>query len=120
MFWILIMELWAVNEEKLQFYNEDEYRHDLKQELAMFQLLKEIYMAKIERITKFEEKKKSAFTFEQNLAKMAQGSDILSKIQNKIREDAEGAASGRQDLNAPNLGVDSARSISSSAFKPNV
>ncbi len=85
--WIIVMELWAVTEEKLQFYTDPEYKHDLSKEFVMYQLLKDIYTAKIDRVSKFDERKKSAFAFEQNFSKMTQGTDLLSKIQSKIRED---------------------------------
>jgi len=85
----MIFELFAINEEKMQFCTEADYKHDLSREFGMYSLLKELFTGKIDRISKFDEKKKSAFALEQNFAKMTQGTDLLSKIQSKIREESD-------------------------------
>ncbi len=83
----MIMDLWAINEERLQFVSDTEYKHDVSKELGLFQQLKELYGAKIEKMSRFDEKKKSAFAFEQNFNRATQGTDLLQKIQMKMREE---------------------------------
>lgn len=79
--------MWSINEEKMQFNVDREFKHDIIKELEMFRILKELFTAKLDKISKLDEKKKTAYTFEQSFTKAAQGSDIISKIQSKIRED---------------------------------
>ncbi len=87
MMWVMILELWCLNEEKLQFSSEQEVRHDVGKELAIFSLLKSMFATKLERLSRSDEKKKAALDFEKTLMKATEGTDLLAKMQNKLRED---------------------------------
>jgi hypothetical protein len=96
--WVLTIELWCINEEKLQFLTDDEYKHDVAKELGMFQQLKELFLVKMEKVSKFDAKKKSAYAFEQSFAKATQGTDLLSKIQSRIRDEGDATPAAKEAL----------------------
>jgi len=100
--WILVLEIWSMNEEKLQFSNENDLKHDLIKEMSVFSGLKKIFASKLEAMSRNIEKKKVAAQFEKTLMKATEGTDLLQKIQNKIREDdfAE-SPSEKQDPKSP-------------------
>jgi len=86
--WVLIIELWGINEEKQQFNTDPEFKHDLAKELYVYKQISDMFISKLENLKKLEDKKKAAATFEQTIAKATQGTDLLSKIQLKMREEA--------------------------------
>lgn len=82
--WILVLELWAVTEEKIQFSHDRDYKHDLIQEFAIYQGLKDLYLDKISRIEKKVEMRRQVGELEEDLAKISQKPEVMSKMKSKI------------------------------------
>ncbi len=87
--WIIILELWCANEETQQLNPDTSYRHDIARELGLFQQLAALFVDKLDKQAKLEDKKRAALVFEQTLAQATQGTDLLTKIQSKLREDVD-------------------------------
>ena len=84
-----MLELWCLNEENQQFNPDIEYKHHLDQEFEMYEILCGVFTKKLEKLSTLKEKKKAAQAFDQTLTKATKGTDLLSKIQTKMKEDIE-------------------------------
>ncbi len=88
----MALELWSINEEKQQFNTDPDFKHDIEKELSIYTQLGGLFAAKMDCMSKLEEKKRAAVTFEQTFARATEGTDLLSKIQDKMRQDADAAS----------------------------
>ena len=82
--WIVVLELWAITEEKTQFNHDKNYRHDVVQELSIYQSFRDLYMAKILRIEENIEKRKKVSELEEDFGKIAQKAGAMLKMKSQI------------------------------------
>ena len=82
--WVIIFEMWAINEEKQQFNSDSEYRHDLAEELLMFAKLRELYMKKFEYSAKVIKQRLETVIFERDFVEFTKDSEVLTRLQGKL------------------------------------
>lgn len=82
--WVIVLEMWAANEEKLQFSSDRECRHDLAQELAVFGKLRELFMPKLEYASRMVKRKLETVLFERDFAELAKDPELLARLQSKV------------------------------------
>jgi hypothetical protein len=82
--WIVVLELWAITEEKIQFNQDRDYRHDIVQELSIYQSFKDLYLAKILKIEQNIEKRRKVSELEEDFVKIAQKPGVMSKMKTQI------------------------------------
>ena len=68
--WVFILELWVINEEKLQFNTDPEIKHDLAIEFEIYKKLAELFAIKLNNQINLENKKKTVANLEQTLNKV--------------------------------------------------
>ncbi len=86
MVWILVLELWAVNEERIQLSKEPTVKHELSTEFAVYQQLGDMLASKLEATCKMAEKNMNTLMVSQNLTKTAAGVNL---VRNMLKSNAE-------------------------------
>ena len=82
--WIIIMEIWAINEEKQQFNSFKNSQSTMMEEFLIFQKIKELYMSKIEKMEKFNERSIPIPELEEDLDKIAQKPGLMEKMKTEV------------------------------------
>ena len=80
----MVLELWAIAEERFQFNIEKEYKHELSKEFLIFDQLKSLYVEKIIKVKELKENIKTEFEGERNMSNILKGMPIISQIKNKL------------------------------------
>ena len=85
--WIIILETWAVSEEKNQFNPDPEYKHELSKELDIFKSFRELYMQKLNYMISMEEKRKEIVEFNQNFIDISKVPELFATLRAKALGD---------------------------------
>ncbi len=92
MIWVLVLELWSMNEERLQLAKDPSLRHDVGAELGLYQRLGEMFAGKLEALYKAEDKRRDSLRLGQNLASSNECAGLLSLLRAKIDENSSPSA----------------------------
>ena len=80
------MDLWRINEEKIQFESDHELKHDIEKELKVYSDFKDLFSKKLEISARNFETKKIAAVFEKTFIKGIQNSDLLEIMKTKVMQ----------------------------------
>lgn len=82
--WIIIFEMWAANEEKQQFNLDSGYKHDIAEELAVFDKLRKLYMKKFEYSAKLLKQKLETVVFERDFVEFTKDPEVMTRLKDKV------------------------------------
>jgi hypothetical protein len=82
--WVIIFEMWVINEEKQQFNWDAEYKHELAEELSVFSKLRNLFMKKFEYSARLVKKKLEMVMFERDFVEFTKDTELLAKLQEKV------------------------------------
>jgi len=84
MMWLTVIESWMVTEEEFGYCCDLSSRRDEIKEFEIYHKFKELYLVKMEKLKKLEEKKKEALEFKQEFKDVMSDAKLLSQIQAKV------------------------------------
>ena len=76
------MEMWAISEEKLQFTKE--LKHDINRELIIFDLFKELYLEKLNKIEHLSMNKVNVLEIERKYNELVENPEYEIKLKSKF------------------------------------
>lgn len=89
--WGIVFEMWMVNEEKQQFNWDVEYKHEVEEELAVFEKLRGLFMRKFEYANKLAKKRLETSLFERDFVEFSKDPELLSRLQKEVLKNPDSA-----------------------------
>ena len=84
----MVLEMWAMNEEKQQFNWDQDFRHDIMEELDIYDKLRKLYSKKIDYTAKVVKQRENTMVFEHDFIKLAKNPELLKRLKEKVMNSA--------------------------------